>query len=161
MKTLILIRHAKAVSEIGSSDFERPLKHSGIKDAEFMAERLKAHGHNPQHLVTSPALRTGTTANIFTEHLELAKAQEDKRIYEATVKTLLQVINELPNEYQSIAIVGHNPGMGQILYYLTGSVHDVPTCAVAVINFDFDDWQMISENTGNLAWYSTPKESAD
>jgi phosphohistidine phosphatase len=161
MKKLLLIRHAKAVSELATSDFERPLKHSGIKDATFMAVRLKNHNYHPQLLITSPAIRTEATADIFTEHLGIPKAKEDKRIYSAGLKTLLEVINELPNEQNFIGLVGHNPGMEQILHYLTGSMSSVPTCAVAIIDFELDDWSMISENTGYLAWYSTPKETIE
>jgi phosphohistidine phosphatase len=159
MKKLLLIRHAKAVHETSYSDFERPLKHSGQKDAETMAKRLKKESIIPQLLITSPALRAKNTATIFSEQLSLSKPKEDKQIYEAGERDLLHIINELPDEHEFIGLAGHNPGIAQIIHYLTGHMVDVPTCAVALIEFEFDKWKLLSEDTGKLTWFSSPKES--
>ena len=48
MKTLMLVRHAKASQDTGYVDFESPLKKSGVEDAEFMAARVKQQGFVPQ-----------------------------------------------------------------------------------------------------------------
>jgi len=157
MKKLLLIRHAKAAHQDGMKDFERPLTHSGIQDATTMAGRLHINGHIPQIIVTSPALRTKTTANIFTEHLSLPAAHTDKLIYEATEDNLLDIIAGLPDQYSFIALVGHNPGIAQILHYLTGRIKDVPTCTTAIIDFEAHEWKAISSNTGNLVYYDEPK----
>jgi phosphohistidine phosphatase len=78
MKTLLLVRHAKATHESGYSDFERPLTEKGIHGAEKMAKHLQEKGIIPQLFVTSPALRTHQTANIFTDTLKLAPATINK-----------------------------------------------------------------------------------
>ena len=158
MKKLLLIRHAKAVHDLNYVDFERPLKSSGIKDAEFMAERLLAEKIVPQQLVTSPALRTISTADIFAQHLSLAKPKEDLRIYDASRLTLLDVINGFDNRRDFVGLVGHNPTMEQIIHYLTGNTVDFPTCAIALLEFESDDWAAISAQTGTLKWYSIPKD---
>jgi phosphohistidine phosphatase len=88
----------------------------------------------------------------------LPKALTDKAIYDASENTLLKVIDELPNDKDFIALVGHNPGISQILYYLSGAIKDVPPCSVALIEFDLDTWAEIFEQTGKLTFYSTPKE---
>jgi phosphohistidine phosphatase len=157
MKKLLLIRHAKAVHDLNYEDFERPLKSSGIKDAEFMAERVLAKKFVPQQLVSSPALRTLSTADIFAEFLSLPKPKEDLRIYEASRLTLVDVINGFDNKRDFVGIVGHNPTMEQIIHYLTGELVDFPTCAIVLIEFDTDDWGAISAQTGALKWYSIPK----
>jgi len=156
MKKLLLIRHAKAVHDNAYDDFERPLKPSGIKDAEFMAEKLLHEGIKPQILVTSPALRTAATADIFSEFLSLPKSIEDKRIYEASRLTLLNIINGLDNKYDFIGLVGHNPTVEDITYYFTSQMPEFPTCAVVLIEFDFDEWGAISSGTGKLRWYGRP-----
>ncbi|MDR6941306.1 SixA phosphatase family protein [Mucilaginibacter pocheonensis] len=158
MKKLLLIRHAKATHESGYIDFDRPLKQSGMQDAVFMAGVLKGHGIIPEIIVTSPALRTLTTAQIFTEHLNLPTPNTDKKIYDASEFTLVNVINNLPNENDFIGLVGHNPGISQLLHYLTGQTRDLPTCAVALISFDNDDWRSISSEDGHLEFYDSPKE---
>jgi phosphohistidine phosphatase len=157
MKNLLLIRHAKATHESGYVDFDRPLKQSGMQDALFMANVLKRQASIPEIIVTSPALRTLITAQIFAEHLHLPAADTDTRIYDASEHTLVNVINNLPNEYNFIGLVGHNPGISQLLHYLTGQIRDVPTCAIALISFDNDDWRSISTEDGHLTFYDSPK----
>lgn len=157
MKKLLLIRHAKATHESGYVDFDRPLKQSGMQDSVLMATLLKGQLQIPQIIVTSPALRTKTTAEIFANHFKLPVPGEDKRIYEASENTWVKVINSLPDEYDFIGIVGHNPGISQILYYLTSQLKEMPTCAVAVITFENDTWQSISEEDGKLVHFDSPK----
>ncbi|WP_428330694.1 SixA phosphatase family protein [Mucilaginibacter sp.] len=158
MKKLVLIRHARAEKDTGGKDFDRPLKYTGIQDAAFMADKLKETGLIPEIIISSPALRTKTTAEIFTDNLALPPARFNKVIYEASQKTLLQVINQLPNEHDAIGLVGHNPGINMILYYLTGEIREVHTSTVAVIVFDTDDWASVSGGLGKLTYYSSPKD---
>jgi phosphohistidine phosphatase len=157
MKKLLLIRHAKATHESGYVDFERPLKQSGKEDAALMASVIKGQSIIPQIIISSPALRTLTTAKIFAKHLQLPKVGTDKKIYEAGEQGWIKVISDLPNEYDFIGIVGHNPGISQALHYLTGQIRDMPTCAVALITLDNEDWQSISEEDGHLSFFDSPK----
>lgn len=158
MKKLLLVRHAKATHETGFVDFERPLKPSGLQDAAIMAGRLKETGHVPQLLVASPALRTLSTANVLSQHLEVPAAEEILGIYDAGQNELVDIINELNDAYDFIGLVGHNPGIGQVLYYLTGEIRDVPPGAVALIEFDTDTWATTGAKTGKLTYYDTPKD---
>lgn len=157
MKKLLLIRHAKATHETGYIDFERPLQERGLQDAAIMAGRLKEKNLIPQMLIASPALRTLSTANVFSQHLAVPQLQTNKDIYEATTLALIKVINALPDEYDFIALVGHNPGMSDLLYYLTRQLQDVPTCAMMLIEFDIDSWMEIIEDAGKLVYYDYPK----
>jgi phosphohistidine phosphatase len=158
MKKLLLIRHAKAEKITSVKDIDRPLKYIGIQDARFMADRLKEKSVIPQFIVTSPALRTKTTAEIFADFLKLPNPELNKAIYDASQQALLDVINHLPAEYDFIALVGHNPGISQILYYLTGESREVHTSTVALIEFEVDDWKEVSGDSGSLTYYSSPNE---
>lgn len=158
MKKLLLIRHAKAEKETGTKDTDRPLKYTGIQDARFMAERLKELSLVPQILITSPALRTATTAEIFADYLLLPEPQTDQLIYAATLQTLLKIINGLPGQYNFIGLVGHNPGIALLLDYLTEVTREVHTCTTALIEFETDEWAAIKQSSGSLAYYSSPKE---
>ncbi|MBB5397658.1 histidine phosphatase family protein [Mucilaginibacter sp. AK015] len=159
MKKLLLIRHAKATHESGYADFERPLTDKGFKQCELMASRLIADGIRPEIMVASPALRTLSTANVFTQEMGLPQSLTNKNIYDSSESTLLNVIYNLPQEFGFIALVGHNPGISQVLYYLTGVIKEVPPCSVALIEFDADSWQEVFEGSGKLAHYDTPKET--
>ncbi|MDB4918110.1 histidine phosphatase family protein [Mucilaginibacter sp.] len=158
MKKLLLIRHAKAEKDTAAKDIDRPLKYIGMQDAGFMADRIKERSIIPQLIITSPALRAKTTAEIFTDHLGLPQPGTNKAIYAASEKALLKVINEFPNQQDFIALVGHNPGIAQILYYLTGEVRDVHTSTVALIDFEIDSWASASRDLGTLVYYSSPNE---
>lgn len=158
MKKLMLIRHAKAEKVTNVKDFDRPLKYIGMQDAAFMADRIRGNKMIPQLIVTSPALRTKTTAEIFADHLGLPEPSFNKAIYEASTKTLLKVINEFPDNCDFVALSGHNPGIAEILYYLTKESREVHTSTVAIIDFELDSWALVSNGTGKLVYYSSPNE---
>ncbi|OKS85477.1 SixA phosphatase family protein [Mucilaginibacter polytrichastri] len=156
MKKLLLIRHAKAAHETNTGDFARPLKHSGEKDALELAKRLVSKDMVPQTVFSSPALRAKTTASIITEHLKLHEASYIEAVYEASDPTLLQIINQLPDQFDFIALTGHNPGLSTITTYLTGKYCSLPTSGAVLINFDTESWGLISAVTGDISWVSDP-----
>jgi phosphohistidine phosphatase len=158
MKKLLLIRHAKATHETGYADFDRPLTTKGSEQAELMATRLQTNSIQPKIVVSSPALRTLSTAEVFINNLQLNPVITDQAIYDAGESTLLKVIYNLPDEYDFIALVGHNPGISQVLYTLSGAIKDVPPCSVALIEFEADSWAELYEGSGKLTFYSAPKE---
>ena len=123
-----------------------------------MAERLQKKHLIPQVLVSSPALRALATADSFSEYLSLSKPKQDKKIYEASRIELLDVINGFDDRYDFIGLAGHNPTIEQMAQYLTGRIVDFPTCAVALIAFEFDSWQQVGAGTGDVTWYDSPKE---
>jgi len=156
MKKLLLIRHAKASHETNTGDFERPLKHSGEKDALDLAKRLKAADLIPQQVYSSPALRAKTTAGIITVYLGLPEASYNEAIYEAYDPMLLKIITSLPDEFDFIALTGHNPGFSSITTYLTGKYCSLPTCGAVLVNFEIDSWKEASSGTGDITWISEP-----
>ena len=156
MKKLLLIRHAKAEQDNYDNDFERALTHSGLHDAAVMAQRLYAEHIIPQFIVTSPALRAESTANIFAQHLSLPQPQTDMLIYEAKKGDLMKVINGLPDKYEFVALAGHNPDISRAIITLTGEGREVPTCAVALVLFELDSWAEVSDNLGTLLLYDEP-----
>ncbi|TWR27670.1 histidine phosphatase family protein [Mucilaginibacter achroorhodeus] len=157
MKKLLLIRHAKATHESGYQDFERPLTDKGFTQCEIMTARLLKNHIKPDIVVASPALRTLSTANVFTEELGLVTAITDHDIYEASENTLLKVIYNLPDK-DFVALVGHNPAISQVLTLLSGEYKDMSTCAVALLEFEADNWMELHEGSGKLTWLDSPKE---
>ncbi len=158
MKKLMLVRHAKSDwDNILLSDFDRTLNPRGVQSAPEMAKRLLKKDIIPQYILSSPAVRAKTTAKIFAETLKLAEPAYNQSIYEASYSTLRTIINGLPDAYNFVALFGHNPGLSQLLYNLTGEVYDMPTCSVAIISFEFDSWEMVTKDTGTLAYYDYPK----
>lgn len=157
MKKLVLIRHANALHESSGGDFGRQLSSKGIGEAEEMAAKAVSASVIPQLVISSEAVRAKSTANIFVRHFDLPGLQTSPVIYEGNENRLLKLVNKFPADKDFIALVGHNPDISNFLYLLTGEVRDVPTCTVALIEIDADDWEHISSETGTLKWYGTPQ----
>jgi len=163
-KRLLLIRHAK--SDWGNSDlrdFDRPLNKRGKTNAPEMAERLVKQQIIPDQIVSSPALRAITTAKVFASAWQTSPDQikKEANIYEANVKTLLAIVNNFDNKHNQIALFGHNPGLTDLVNYLAAHLDNIPTCGVILLEFPFDDWQMISADTGKVLMFDYPKSGDD
>ena len=160
MRDLFIIRHAKSDWSFDVSDFDRPLNTRGFTDAAAIAEQLDNYLVKPHLLVSSPAKRAITTAQLFAGQLKIpiADIQTDQRIYEALPNTLLKVINEFDNAYQSIALFGHNPGLTLLSNYLTDEqIYNLPTCGLLHIRFDdTNDWASVSGGMGSQRWFVFP-----
>lgn len=160
MRDLFIIRHAKSDWSFDVSDFDRPFNTRGFTDAAAIAEQLDNYLVKPHLLVSSPAKRAITTAQLFAGQLKIpiADIQTDQRIYEALPNTLLKVINEFDNAYQSIALFGHNPGLTLLSNYLTDEqIYNLPTCGLLHIRFDdTNDWASVSGGMGSQRWFVFP-----
>ena len=157
MKKLVLIRHAEAKPIDGNiTDFERSLTSLGKHQAARMAATLLNNGSKPEIIITSPAFRALTTAQIFVTALGLDDVKTNAAIYESIAETLLQIINQLDNRYQVVAMVGHNPGISNILYHLTGKITTMPTASWAELNLGADSWAEICSGSGELIHYQYP-----
>lgn len=159
-KKLLIVRHAKSDwGNAGLKDFDRPLNTRGEKDAPEMAKRLIDKEIKPDYIISSPALRAITTCNIIAEELGLKEnINLEPKIYEATSKTLLELINNFDNDYDLVALFGHNNGITDLSIYLSDAdIFDIPTCGMILIEFPFDEWKMISKSTGEVLFYDYPK----
>ena len=162
MKTLILVRHAKSSWDHDDlRDFDRPLNDRGLHDAPEMAAYLKEQNIIPDVIVTSPALRAYTTAQIMAQTLQVVTSQiltPCDGIYEGHSQNLLDVISKTPRAHQVMMLVGHNPSITNLANNLTHQfIENVPTCGVLTIDFDVDDWQQINARGGVLNRFVSPK----
>ena len=160
MRTLYLLRHAKSSWKHASlSDFDRPLKDRGRKAAKRIGKYLGREKLSDPLVLCSPAVRTRETADLVLKHSDLrVEVRFDERIYEASLRDLLQVIADIPDDRQVAILIGHNPGFEELLAYLTGEGRRMPTCALAKIKFEVESWKDIKEDQGTLEWFVTPKQ---
>ncbi len=160
-KTLFLLRHAKSSWDDPSlEDIDRPLNKRGKKDAPEMGKRLAKYDVIPQVVVSSPALRAYRTAQKVSEELGFEKADicVDERVYSWDSNTVLDVINSLDDKYQSAMIVFHNPAITDLVNELTrADIDNVPTCGVATIGFDTENWSQVKKGKGRLIKFDYPK----
>src|SRR3954467_4730312 len=140
MKTLLLLRHAKSSwKEPNLSDFERPLNKRGLKTAPLMGRFLRRKKLKPDLIVSSPAERARQTTALVIEAMRLdVELKHDERIYEASVARLLEVISQIAESANLLLLVGHNPGLEELLEILTGEARQFSTAALAQITLDID-----------------------
>lgn len=164
MKQLFLNRHAK--SDWGNpmlNDFERTLNSRGLKDAPIMGKRLAERNPEIDMIISSPAKRAITTAKLMAQELDYAieDIRKEPKIYEAHVRDLLHIVNNLNNDHGSVLMYGHNPGFTDLADYLTGAgILNIPTCGICKITFDFDDWAEVSAHTGKMEYFDFPKRES-
>lgn len=163
MKTLFLIRHAKAVSHsFNLLDFERPLNEQGQKDAAVMAQKLILEGIEIDTFITSTALRAITTCKTFAtayniEHKEIIALE---KLYNAPFEIFNDVIEALNDKINSVAIFGHNPGIMEMASMQTKPMEiiDMPTCGIFAIQIKIDTWKDFKNGSKEKLFFKYPKE---
>lgn len=144
-RRLLLIRHARAAHS--SPDRERPLTGHGRRAAAAIGPWLRSSGRLPDRVLVSTALRAQQTWAAAAESLGAdPETTADQRIYDNTVESLLELIGEVPDDVGTLAVVGHNPSIGELAFALDDGagddsgrrkLHDgFPTGAVAVFVVD-------------------------
>lgn len=154
IKDLFLIRHAESNHPLGINDFDRPLNDKGYMEAGEMGDKLANYALRPELLISSPAKRALSTATIFAEklHIPAFQIQLKNMIYEANASLLLSIINRLPEQFNRVALFGHNPGITEFAGYLSGTyIQNIPTAGIVHIRF-ITDWKMISAGSGKIKW---------
>jgi len=162
MKRLYLVRHAKSSWDDHSlPDFERPLNKRGFRDAPSMGKYLAENGHIPELMISSPALRSVSTAEIFAKEMGYSrdKILKDENIYEADVSDLIELVSGLGDKYSSVMLFGHNPGFSFFAaFLLPNHAESLSTCAILCIDFDVSSWKEISAESGKKVFSAYPKE---
>ncbi len=118
-RRLLLVRHATAAA--GSVDADRPLTAGGARQAAAIGSWLEQAGVVPDRVLASPALRARQTWELTGLPLEPIV---DPRIYDNTVEDLLAAIQETPDDVRTVAVVGHNPSIGELCAVLDGGEGD-------------------------------------
>ena len=162
MKTLLIIRHAKAESAFTLNDFERPLNERGKKDAPVMAQRVAAKQIVIDAFISSPAKRALTTATLFYETMG-GRAQDIilvKNLYHAPPEVFYEVIQAADDTCNTIAVFAHNPGITYFVNELTAvQIDNMPTCAVFAISADIVKWKNFTTAKKHFLFFDYPKNS--
>ena len=161
MRTLTIIRHGHAEKQSAEiDDFERDLDKRGIRQVTEMAVVTKEHGLKVDYILTSTATRTLRTANAFAKTLEfpLSRIRHDERLYLATYRLLSKVIQLIPDRYEDVIVVGHNPGLTSLVAWLMDDdgMAELPTSAVCTLAIDLPHWAAIGRGVATLKRLQTP-----
>ena len=160
MKTLLLLRHAKSSWKAGNvKDFDRPLNQRGLKAAPQVGKSLRKRKLKLDLVLSSPAERARQTTQLMLESARLnVELRYDERIYEASAARLLEVIAQIEDSANVAMLVGHNPGMEDLLKVLTGEERHLSTAALACIELNVEKWSKVRDGIGRLEWLAKAKE---
>ncbi len=166
MRTLLLLRHAKSSwKHSGPSDHDRPLNKRGERDAPRVGRLLRQKRLSPGVIISSTATRAQRTAE------EVAKSggfdvavQLERALYLADPETIVDVVRQASTEAQRVLVVGHSPGMEELVGRLTGlsEPEPMPTAGLAHIRLEIDDWNELRvPSEGRLVNLWRPAELED
>ena len=161
MKSILILRHAKSSWKHPElNDHDRPLNKRGMRDAPLIGEFLKNEHLIPDFIISSNAKRAHSTAKI------VAKASGYKReivlnqsLYAAQPTAYIDVLRDLSNEYARVLIIGHNPGLEELVSMLTRESHSMSTCSHVHIQLRINKWtEMDNKTKGKLSGIWHPRD---
>jgi phosphohistidine phosphatase len=165
-KYLFLLRHAKSSwADPTLADHERPLAPRGRRAAKVMAKHLGRRGIAPELVLCSPATRTRQTLTRLAAGLgKNPDVQIEPELYAASAPVLLEVLHEVPDEIESVMLIGHNPGIQDLALSLARGGPEVvrmrskfPTAALATLELN-GSWRELAPGTAELVSLVKPKE---
>jgi phosphohistidine phosphatase len=166
MRRLMLLRHAKAAPQGEMDDEERPLAPRGRRNMPSVAEFAASHALVPELALISPSQRTRETWDLFLPAFKKAPPHRfERRLYAASAERLLYLARETDKKIRTLLLVGHNPGLEELVHVLVGSGEtgalirfggSMPTASLAVIDLP-GAWADIEPRTGRLEFFVTPK----
>lgn len=160
MKTLYLVRHAKASWENDVYDWERQLTEGGIEKAHKVAKTLKTKKIKPGKIISSYALRALNTAVIFAVDLRYPAPDIEisRDIYERKAIDTLDMLRKQDEKYNSVMVFGHAPSITELYNMLTRKhILKLPTSAAAAIEFNIKKWKDLGNLPGKTLFIETGK----
>lgn len=143
------------------ADKDRPLNDRGQRDAPTMGERLAKRNVKPDLILSSPAVRALTTAEIIAKKLDYRRKDivVSERLYAVEADDLLDVIHQLGDKVECVMLFGHNPELTELAHRFSGEITHMPTCAVAEFIFDADSWSKVDTIKPAEVLLDYPKKS--
>ncbi len=161
MKRVIIVRHAKSVPYGYDDDFHRDLTERGVSDALKISQELKNRIVFPDLIIASPATRTMHTASVFCGNLDYSASsiRQVDDLYEGmTTQSFIDLLQQLPENVQTVFVFGHNPTVYYLVYNLVKYFNsDMPTCSTVGLDFEIGSWKEVSAREGKLGFQLTPK----
>ena len=157
MNTLLVMRHAKSSwSDPQLADFDRPLNKRGQRDAPRMGELLREHDLVPDRIFCSSAQRARETASLVVQASGFSGTVETTdQLYHASPDAYLALLRQQA-DMPRVMVIGHNPGLEELVFRLTDLDETLPTAAVARISLG--DWNEIGNAPATLECVWRPKE---
>jgi phosphohistidine phosphatase len=152
MKTLLILRHAKSSwKDMTLADHDRPLKERGKRDAPRMGELLREQSLVPDLILSSTAKRALKTAELVADACGYeGDIEAHEEFYPGDPDAFIDALQVLPDQYQVVMVVGHNPCLEELLEFLTESTEFLPTAALAKVALPVTCWYELSYETEGM-----------
>ena len=127
----------------------------------MMGQRLGDAGIRPSLIASSPAIRAWTTARVIATQMSypVEFLMRENNLYLASLSDLIDIVAEQDEGFQSLLIVGHNPGLTDLANFLSpGLTSNLPTAGVVSVNFDQDNWKLQEQPETELVLHDYPKK---
>lgn len=165
MKTLLILRHAKAEDHSAEGDKGRALTGRGERDAASIGKQIKAQFGYPDLIVTSEAKRAQQTAGIVAQEVGYtSEITTRSTLYNASLHRLLDTVQALPDGADRVLLVGHNPGLEQLAGDLDAEAlapQPLATAGLVRLQFDTARWKDVRPHTGQGRKNFTPEHHED
>lgn len=161
MKTLLILRHAKSSwDDPDCDDHDRPLNPRGLRTAPLVGQLIRDENIVPELIVSSTAKRARETAHIVGENCGYQSAVElNPNLYPTSAPSCLNVLADIDDRYDSVLLVGHNPGLEHLAEHFSGHYERLPTAALVQFSLDVENWSDLSADTAaTLVNLWRPKE---
>jgi len=158
---LVLLRHAKSDWHSGAAtDHERPLTGRGKREALRVGHRLARMGLVPDRVICSDATRaTETWARMAPSFGRPIEVTTTRRLYDAGIGAIVEVLGQLPPELSTVMAIGHNPGWEQAVSDLAGVPVSLTTANAALLWRDDVPWRdAVQPGAWTLLSVVRPKE---
>ncbi|MBV1702182.1 MAG: histidine phosphatase family protein [Hyphomicrobiales bacterium] len=170
MLRLMLLRHAKAVADQGNGDHARALSPRGSADAAALGKALGLEYLVPELVLVSSATRTSmSAAQLLAQWPQAVAVKVTDNLYNASDEAVLAQVRGVDAHVRTLMVVGHNPAIAELALKLTGygdryaavrMSQRFPPCAMAVLDFDTDQWQEVAFGKGRLERFVIPGDAA-
>src|SRR5687768_3457970 len=132
MKRLLILRHAKSSwADSSIDDWQRPLNDRGLRDAPRAGTSLRERRRTPDVILSSEAVRARSTAQAVAKAAGYSRQIViDPSLYHARVDDLLEALNRVSDDADTVLIVGHKPGLEELVQVLSGEYQGLVTAAL-------------------------------
>ncbi|EIM73411.1 hypothetical protein A3SI_17991 [Nitritalea halalkaliphila LW7] len=151
MKTLLVLRHGEASPLPADQDKQRPLSAAGIQQLSSLKHVAALWNQPVQEIHGSTATRVLQTAELVSKHfLQPPPLHTESSLYLASSERLLQYISSWPKTLNHMLLIGHNPGLSQLIYTLTGQRLHLETGMLVALEIPLDEWAALTPSCALL-----------
>jgi phosphohistidine phosphatase len=165
-KRVYVLRHAKSSwDDPQMGDHDRPLAGRGRRAGAAIAQHMRAAGLAPELVICSTARRTRETLELLEPAVGAAETRLEEHVYGASATDLLELLRGMPEDVDSVLLIGHNPGVQQLVLALAAPGSRIeavaskfPTGALATLSFDGARWSDLKPESAELDGYVRPRD---